>query len=78
MLGGRCHFLPKNNSGSCRFDDKDLLAEASEKGFTYISDRDTFDTLTRDIGTNLPLLGLFSSGVLSTYTLSDNSTCPTQ
>lgn len=64
MSDGRCHFLWQNNSGSCRLDDKDLLAQSAEKGFTYISDRDTFDSLNTDIGINLPLLDLFSSGVV--------------
>lgn len=59
MLGaGRCHFLPNTTKGSCRRDDKDVVAMAEEKGYNYISKRDEFDGL----GTNakLPLLGLFA------------------
>jgi alkaline phosphatase len=63
ISGGRCHFLPKGNSESCRSDDKDLLHIATQEGITYISDRTAFDTLNHGKDVNLPLLGLFSSGV---------------
>ncbi len=63
MIGGQCHFLPQTHSGSCRLDNKDLLALAMEDGYTYMSDRTTFDTLT-DGPIPLPLIGLFSLGVL--------------
>jgi len=63
IVGGRCHFLPKENPESCRLDDKDLLAQALDSGFTYIPDRNTFDTLNRGSAAPLPLLGLFSRGV---------------
>ena len=64
ITGGRCHFLPRENPESCRSDDKDLLAQAVSDGFTYIPDRNTFDTLDRGSAAPLPLLGLFSRGVL--------------
>jgi alkaline phosphatase len=63
-VGGRCHFLPQDDPQSCRFDDKDLIAQAKEEGFNYIPDRETFDDLTPDSKISLPLLGLFSSAVL--------------
>ncbi|KAL9085933.1 MAG: hypothetical protein Q9159_004433 [Coniocarpon cinnabarinum] len=59
MLGaGRCHFLPNTTEGSCRGDDKDLVAVAKEKGFSYIDNRRGFDNLAA--GAKLPLLGLFA------------------
>jgi alkaline phosphatase len=59
--GGRCHFLPNTTEGSCRDDDKDVVALAEDNGFSYIDSREDFDNL--DIGTaiKLPLLGLFAS-----------------
>ena len=60
MLGaGRCRFLPNTTSDSCRDDDRDLVTEAKEDGFTYLSSLKDLDTLeeTQD---SLPLLGLFA------------------
>ncbi|KAG0665215.1 hypothetical protein C6P46_000314 [Rhodotorula mucilaginosa] len=34
--GGRCFFLPNSTEGSCRTDDKDLLARAKEKGIKVV------------------------------------------
>jgi alkaline phosphatase len=76
-LGGRCHFLPQDHPESCRSDDKDLLAQATERGFTYIPDRATFDSLTPSAHPNLPLMGLFSSGVHLAVSVTKTSTCPT-
>ncbi len=64
MVGGRCHFLPKEHPESCRLDNKDLLAQATDDGFTYIPDKNTFDTLNGGTAAPLPLLGLFSRGVI--------------
>ncbi|KAL7267394.1 vacuolar alkaline phosphatase [Rhizina undulata] len=62
--GGRCHFLPNTTQGSCRKDDRDLVAEAQKKyGFTYAEDRAQFDSLVSHSGKiQLPLLGLFANG----------------
>ena len=39
--GGRKHFLPQSDPNSARKDDKDLIAEARQAGYTYItSDRE--------------------------------------
>ncbi|KAL4781722.1 alkaline-phosphatase-like protein [Aspergillus varians] len=60
MGGGRCHFLPNTTDGSCRADDRDLVAIAKEKGFSYINDRKGFDALNGGTEAKLPLLGLFA------------------
>jgi alkaline phosphatase len=58
--GGRCHFLPNTTEGSCRADNKDIVAAAKKKGFNYISDRKDFDNLKLGSAVELPLLGLFA------------------
>jgi alkaline phosphatase len=60
MGGGRCHFLPNTTDGSCRADDRDLIAVAKDKGFSYIDDRKGFDGLAGGADAKLPLLGLFA------------------
>lgn len=59
--GGRCHFLPNNTEGSCRDDNKDVVAMAKQNGFSYIDNRDDFDDLESRGGVKLPLLGLLAS-----------------
>ncbi|KAF7512636.1 hypothetical protein GJ744_000897 [Endocarpon pusillum] len=59
--GGRCHFLPNSTEGSCRDDDKDVVAMAKDNGFSYIDSRKAFDNLDIGISVKLPLLGLFAS-----------------
>ncbi|KAH0565243.1 hypothetical protein GP486_001357 [Trichoglossum hirsutum] len=58
--GGRCHFLPNSTDGSCRGDEKDIVALAKMNGFNYISDREGFDRLQLGNTAKLPLLGLFA------------------
>ena len=59
--GGRCHFLPNSNVGSCRADGRDLVSYAQEKhGFHYVDDRAGFDSLKKGRAASLPLLGLFA------------------
>ncbi|KAI9371654.1 alkaline-phosphatase-like protein [Aspergillus egyptiacus] len=60
MGGGRCHFLPNTTDGSCRADDRDLVAIAQEKGFSYLEGRKGFDSLNGGAEAKLPLLGLFA------------------
>ncbi|KGO71895.1 NADH dehydrogenase [ubiquinone] 1 alpha subcomplex assembly factor 3 [Penicillium italicum] len=60
--GGRCHFLPNSQDGSCRGDDHDLIKVAAQNGFGYINDRAGFDSLKGGDNATLPLLGLFASG----------------
>ena len=59
--GGRCHFLPNSQDGSCRGDDHDLVKVASQNGFGYIDDRAGFDSLKGGDNATLPLLGLFAN-----------------
>ena len=58
--GGRCHFLPNTTDGSCRGDDKDVIAMAKKNGFSYIDDRAGFARLGGGRNVKLPLLGLFA------------------
>lgn len=58
--GGRCHFLPNSTDGSCRGDDRNLVAAAKEKGFNYMDDRKSFDALNGGTEAQLPLMGLFA------------------
>ncbi|KIY02279.1 uncharacterized protein Z520_02417 [Fonsecaea multimorphosa CBS 102226] len=58
--GGRCHFLPNTTEGSCRADDKDVVAMAKDKyGFTYVDNRKDFDNLKAG-DVKLPLLALIA------------------
>ncbi|OAP56230.1 hypothetical protein AYL99_09409 [Fonsecaea erecta] len=60
--GGRCHFLPNTTEGSCRADDKDIVAMAKDKyGFTYVDNRKDFDDLKAG-DVQLPLLALIADG----------------
>jgi len=58
--GGLCHFQPNSTTGSCRHDDKDIVAMAEEKGWNYVDNRKDFDGLTFGSSVELPLLGLFA------------------
>ena len=58
--GGRCHFLPNSTDGSCRSDDKDVVAMAKKNGYSYIDNRQDFDNLTPGSEVKLPLLGLLA------------------
>jgi alkaline phosphatase len=60
--GGRCHFLPNTTEGSCRGDDRDLVEIAGQKGFNYLDDRKSFDSLNGGTEAKLPLIGLFAGG----------------
>jgi alkaline phosphatase len=59
--GGRCHFLPKSQDGSCRGDNQNLVEIAAKNGFGYIDDRAGFDGLMGGDNVTLPLLGLLAS-----------------
>ncbi|SMR41416.1 unnamed protein product [Zymoseptoria tritici ST99CH_1E4] len=63
MGGGRCHFLPQGNEGSCREDEVDVVKAAKEKGgWKYIDDKAGFDRLDGGKKVELPLLALFAPG----------------
>jgi alkaline phosphatase len=57
--GGRCFFLPNTTVGSCRTDDKDVVAMAKEQGFNYVDNRKDFDNLGKG-DVKLPLLALLA------------------
>ncbi|KIX08209.1 uncharacterized protein Z518_02865 [Rhinocladiella mackenziei CBS 650.93] len=60
--GGRCHFLPNTTEGSCRGDDKDVVAMAKDKfGFSYVDNRKDFDHLDPTDDSLLPLLALIAN-----------------
>lgn len=58
--GGRCHFLPSSLSGGCRKDDRNLVQEAQEQGWSYVSNLDEFKALDGGNNVSLPLLGLLT------------------
>lgn len=59
--GGRCHFLPNTTSGSCRQDDYDVAGKAQKDfGWTYLDNREGFDSLKAGEDVKLPLMGLFA------------------
>ena len=55
MGGGRDHFLPKGQPGSCRKDDRDMIDSFKKRGYTYVSDK---HELAHAKGAKI--LGLFS------------------
>lgn len=58
--GGRCHFLPNTIPGGCRADQRNLVEEAIAKNWSYVSDRELFDSLDGGKNVSLPLLGLLA------------------
>lgn len=59
--GGRCHFVPKDSSDdACRKDDRNLVEEAQEDGWTYFDDLEGFKKLNNGDDAQLPLLGLLA------------------
>ncbi|KAL8283576.1 hypothetical protein RQP46_005679 [Phenoliferia psychrophenolica] len=64
MGGGACFFLPNTTTGSCRTDDKDLIATAEGKGVTVLRGvpalRGWHEAKGHEAGG--PVLGLFADG----------------
>ncbi|KAF2119554.1 alkaline-phosphatase-like protein [Lophiotrema nucula] len=58
--GGRCHFLANGTDGSCRADDRDIVAVAKKNGFNYLDSRKSFDDLKGGKNIKFPILGLFA------------------
>ncbi len=52
--GGRRFFLPRSQRGGTRRDDKDLIAQAKQAGYTYVETGDQLNAVG-----HLPVLGLF-------------------
>jgi alkaline phosphatase len=61
MGGGRCHFLSNSTTGSCRGDNKDIIAMAKQRGFSYAQSRGDFDDLKGGESVDFPFLGLFAN-----------------
>ncbi|KNC52584.1 alkaline phosphatase [Thecamonas trahens ATCC 50062] len=55
--GGRCEFQPQSVAGSCRADEKDVMSEARDAGFSVITDVAGLRSATT---ASLPLIGLFA------------------
>lgn len=58
--GGRCHFVPQGQPGSCRADGRDLLEEAQASGWNYAGSKQEFDWLDNGKNVTFPLLGLLA------------------
>ncbi|ODV64566.1 alkaline phosphatase PHO8 [Ascoidea rubescens DSM 1968] len=67
--GGRCHFYPRNthtpfNDGfgdaGCRADNRNLIQEAINDGWSYVGDRAGFDSLQDGNNVTFPLLALLA------------------
>lgn len=69
--GGRCFFEPKTNNGSCRQDNLDLLRDGSEKGWSFITNKEEFDLLQPEHSHLLPIAGLFAPNHMD-YTIDRN------
>ncbi|WVF71802.1 hypothetical protein IAT40_006610 [Kwoniella sp. CBS 6097] len=71
--GGRGFFLPQSDSGSSRKDDRNLIEEAKQNGYYYISNSAELDEykskakshLARRTDAHLPSLGLFTKSHMS-------------
>lgn len=69
--GGRCFFEPKSTNGSCRQDNLDLIRDGSEKGWSFITNREEFDQLEPERSRLLPIAGLFAPNHMD-YTIDRN------
>lgn len=56
--GGMRHFLPQSENGSHREDDRDLIKEAKDAGYRFISTKTELNSVANDA--KLPILGLFA------------------
>lgn len=57
--GGKCAFMPSTAEDSCRVDERDLIAEAKNKGWGYTEKLD--DLSGFENGASLPFLALFEN-----------------
>lgn len=86
--GGKRFFLPQSHENSTRTDDRDLISEAEEAGYTVLLNLDDFKEYTthssarrsrissRNNGLQLPSLGLFTNDHLSFEIDRDSSVEP--
>lgn len=59
--GGRCHFLPNSYPDGCRSDSRNLIEEAQSNDWSYVGNREEFDSLKLGENVTLPLLGLLAT-----------------
>lgn len=59
--GGRCFYLPGDSAGGCRDDDRNLVDEAKELGFSVATNKEEFDTFKLGKNVTLPMLSLLAS-----------------
>ncbi len=63
LVGGGTEYLtPQSEEGSKRTDDRDLIQEYEDKGYTYFDDMETFDSTVAD--TTTPVLATFNDSHL--------------
>lgn len=74
--GGRCFFVPRTASRSCRRDDLDLRVDARARGWTVAEGRAAFDALGSGDDVRLPLLQLFADDHMSFEVDRDSSAEP--
>lgn len=65
MGGGWQHFVPKSVKGSARRDERDLLKDFTDKGYTIV--RSKQDLAAIDIQMDTKILGLFSTAQMPYY-----------
>lgn len=58
--GGKCHFIPESEEGSCREDETNLISKAKESGWSYVDTKDEFLSLDYK-STSLPFMGFFAN-----------------
>ncbi|WFD03044.1 alkaline phosphatase [Malassezia obtusa] len=63
--GGRRHFLPKSSKDSKREDDRNLIEEAQNAGWTVALNRDDFDEFENGDNVKFPSLALFTNSHMS-------------
>ncbi|KAJ1920225.1 vacuolar alkaline phosphatase [Mycoemilia scoparia] len=63
--GGKCHFLPKGQEGSCRSDTINVWNMAKDNGYNVISTREEFDNLDIRGSNALPVLAALSPSHMS-------------
>ncbi|KAI9296193.1 alkaline phosphatase [Neoconidiobolus thromboides FSU 785] len=59
--GGKCEFLDRNTTGSCRSDNLDLIKKGNELGWNFVFEKKEFEEID-DNNVKLPLAGLFANG----------------
>ncbi|EGV62291.1 vacuolar alkaline phosphatase [Yamadazyma tenuis] len=74
--GGKCYWIPKSETGSCREDDRNLITEAKDRGFTYFESRSEFDGHLAE-GLSLPALSFWAQEDVDYAIDYNNSITPT-